>query len=37
MLPVAVMDEFGQSGPAEELLTLYGSPQSILRRGSGNC
>lgn len=24
VLPVAVMDEFGQSGPAEELLTLYG-------------
>ena len=24
VLPVAVMDEFGQSGPAEALLTLYG-------------
>lgn len=24
VLPVAVMDEFGQSGPAEELLILYG-------------
>lgn len=24
VLPVAVMDEFGQSGPAEELLTVYG-------------
>ena len=24
VLPVAIMDEFGQSGPAEELLTLYG-------------
>lgn len=24
VLPVAVMDEFGQSGPAEELLALYG-------------
>lgn len=24
VLPVAIMDQFGQSGPAEELLTLYG-------------
>ena len=24
VLPVAVMDEFGQSGPAEELLKVYG-------------